>query len=106
MRINFGGGGGCTIPADEVVAQRGFADVVPAVRQLAGTPDGGVWVQRGYGKEGRVIDVFDPSGAYVGTLPAGTPWPAAFVDGETILVTTEDDLGRELVEVRRIARSP
>ncbi|MEX0894035.1 MAG: 6-bladed beta-propeller [Gemmatimonadota bacterium] len=102
MTVRFGDGRSCVVPADEVVEQRGFEPVVPAVRQLVGAPDGSFWVQRGYGSERRVIDVFAADGAYVGTLPAGTPWPAALLDGETLLVRTTDEYDREMVEVRRI----
>jgi len=102
MTLRFGDGRSCVTPADKVVEQRGFEPVIPAVRQLVGAPDGGFWVQRGYGSEQRVIDIFAADGAYVGTLPAGTSWPAALLDAERLLVRTTDAYDREMVEVRRM----
>jgi hypothetical protein len=81
FRINFGSGP-CTIPVQEMVAGRGYAEVVPWVDQITVAPDGEVWVRRkeiGHEAVGP-IDVFDPTGAYTGTLPSGAPFPLFFMD--------------------------
>lgn len=103
MRISFGGGGGCTVSAERAVEARGFAPVVPAVRDIIGAPDGSFWVARGI-KDHRVIDVFDADGAYVGTLPEGTPFPAAF-RGNDVVAVERDELEIPRVTVYRVARS-
>lgn len=79
------------------------ATAEPAVRDIIGAPDGSFWVARGI-KDHRVIDVFDPDGAYVGTLPEGTPFPAAFRGGDVVAVE-RDELDIPRVTVYRIARS-
>ena len=69
----------CRVPPGELVDQRRYASVVPAVTDLAVAPDGSIWAGRGHVRgEARSIDVFDVDGAYRGTLPEGTPFPAAF----------------------------
>lgn len=85
------GGRSCTLDPDEVVEARGHADVVPAVSALAVAPDGTVWVRRGAieGEEA-TIDVFAPDGAYRGTLPAGSPFPVAFLDTRRFVAVAGD----------------
>lgn len=86
-----GGGVRCTLDPAEVVAKRGHAPVLPTIEGLALAPDGRIWVRRGAVKgEDPNIDVLDRDGSYMGTLPPGSPFPAAFLpDGR--LVTTETD---------------
>ena len=79
--INFGQGP-CTIPPREMVDARGFAETLPWIAQVTLAPGGEIWVERkelGATTSG-AIDVFDGSGAYQGTLPAGTPFPLVFLD--------------------------
>jgi hypothetical protein len=38
------------------------------------------------------IDVFDPEGVYLGTLPEGHPWPVAFAPPDRILFVEQDDM--------------
>lgn len=70
----------CRVSSTELVEARGFAATVPAVSGLAVAPDGSIWVRRGLvtGEGEPAIDVLDPDGAYIGTLPAGSPFPIAF----------------------------
>jgi hypothetical protein len=98
-------GGMRTCRSDEVVAQRGFASTIPAIGRIALAPDGSMWVRRaGVGDETLPIDVFAKDGAYEGTLPAETPFPAAFLTKDRIATVLKDelDVGRIVVfEIKR-----
>ena len=90
MRVT-GGSTRCSIPPAEVAEVRGFASVVPAVRIVVLAPDGSFWVQRsGPREEQPVIDLFDPRGNYVGTLPPGTPSPATFMPNGDLVAARKD----------------
>lgn len=94
MRIQFGSGS-CAIPPEHVVEARGYAPMVPAVRRMVGAPDGSWWVGRGVGRGADApwtIDVFAADGEYLGTLPEGTPFPAAFRSADEALVVERDEL--------------
>lgn len=94
---------GCTVPAEEAAAQFGYADVAPTIESLAVAPDGGVWIRRRTGVPGELpIDVLDATGAYVGTLPVESPFPALFRGEDEIITVERDDLDRPLVVVYRI----
>jgi hypothetical protein len=81
----------CIVPPAEVIEQRGHADSVPLVEALAVSPTGHLWVKRRTpGSEEGGIDVFDPSGEYLGTTSRESPFPVTFLpDGK--LVTIEAD---------------
>ena len=90
MRVS-GGTQRCAIPPAEVAEVRGFASVVPAVRNVVIAPDGGLWVRRGGPRlEAAPIDRFDRDGNYLGTLPAGTPLPIAFMPNGDIVASEKD----------------
>lgn len=98
--IDFGRGP-CTVPADEYVQAVGHADMVPPIRQVGLAGDGSLWVQRWVpGEETPPIDVFDATGAYMGTLPAGTSFPVLFLPdgGVGVVSTDENDVQRLVVE--------
>jgi hypothetical protein len=83
-------GGIRTCDANEVVEQRGVADVIPVIDDIAEGPNGTLWVRRTTGPGGpRPIDVFNPDGSYLGTLPDDTPFPVAVLGSR--LVTIEAD---------------
>ncbi|MEX2280982.1 MAG: hypothetical protein WEE89_00675 [Gemmatimonadota bacterium] len=89
-----------TCRSDEVVAQRRFASTIPAIGRIALAPVGSMWVRRaGVGGETLPIDVFAKDGAYEGTLPAETPFPAAFLTNHRIATVLMDelDVGRIVV---------
>lgn len=75
----------CRISPTELVEARGFAATVPAISGLAVAPDGSIWVRRGLvnGEGEPSIDVYEPDGAYFGTLPPGSPFPVAFAGRAT-----------------------
>lgn len=90
--INFGRGP-CTVPPGEYVDARGFAEVVPAIADLMLTPGGDLWVKRWIpGEENPPIDVFAADGAYRGTLPAGTAFPALMLPGGAVGVIRTDEM--------------
>ena len=90
MRVS-GGTQRCAVPPAEVAEVRGFAAVVPAVRNVVVAPDGGLWVRRGGPRlEAVLIDRFDREGNYLGTLPAGTPLPIAFMPTGDIVAAEKD----------------
>ncbi len=54
------------------------------------------WV---FDDERRLVDVFDPTGAYLGTLPPGAPWPLAFTPQGNVVAKEKDDMDVERVVV-------
>lgn len=96
---------GCTVPADEAATTIGYAETVPVVRGLTIAPDGGLWILRTTETPGEhVVDVFDPTGAYVGTLPPGSPFPTDFRAPDEIVTVERDELDVPHVRVYRIVR--
>jgi hypothetical protein len=96
---------GCAVPADEAARKFGYADVAPIIKSLAVAPDGGVWLRRRTDVPGDLpIDVLDATGAYVGTLPTESPFPALFRGTDEIVVVETDDFDIPHIVVYRIRR--
>lgn len=85
---------GCLVPPKDVVRVAGFLTAIPVIRSLALAPGGELWVLRATGArpEDGVIDIFAPTGTYLGTLPSGTPFPAAFLGDHRMLTIETDSL--------------
>ncbi len=100
------GRGPCTISPAEMVAERGFAEVLPWVDRIVLSPAGEVWVQRfEVGEHARgPIDVFDATGAYVGTAPSDSPFPVVFLDDDTFGAAETDAHDVTRLAVYRIRR--
>jgi hypothetical protein len=98
--MNFGRGL-CTITARELVDGLGFADIVPIILNLRLAPDGKLLVERraADGAAPTRIDLFDPTGAYLGTLPPGTPLPTVLLPNGRMAVVEkdEDDVARLVI---------
>jgi hypothetical protein len=89
MRINFGGGGGCTIPASEVMEKQGIAETVPLLLTLALDPAGRLWAERyTFDDEPARVDIFDAEGRYLGTLADKGP-PLGFLGEQVVLFAEE-----------------
>ena len=100
MRVGTVGGERVCDPA-EVVEQQGFAAYLPMVSRLALAPEGTLWVQRyDVGESPQPIDIFNPEGQYVGTLPYDAPFPVGFLPDGRILVSERDELDVERLVVR------
>lgn len=102
--------GECEATAEEVVEARGFAPELPAIRNVLLAPSGEIWVQRlvpGVGSDAAVepIDVFDPAGVYMGTLPEGTPFPLLILHDGRVVTGERDALDVERLVVSRVIRS-
>ena len=94
------GGVPCTIPADELLAKRGYASSVAAVEDVAITPLGEIWTKRSsIGQEPALVDVFGSDGTYLGTLSESAPWPVAFLPDGRLLAIVRDDLDIDRVVV-------
>ena len=95
----------CAVAADEAARKIGYAELAPTVRSLAVAPGGGVWLSRRTEVPGEVrIDVIDATGAYVGTLPGGSPFPSLFRGSDEIITVERDDVNRPHVVVYRVHR--
>lgn len=112
LRVRFGSGE-CHVEPDALVEGRGFADVVPVIADLLVSPAGELWVERkvvGRDEDGDPlpgpIDVFDATGAYMGTLPVGTPFPLLILPDGRIAFKETDDLDIERLIVARVNRGP
>jgi len=92
-RIMRSDGGECVPPAEEVVEKQGMADSLPMIDEVQIDRRGRLWVQR-FAIDSTLarIDVFDPEGVYLGTLPEGHPWPVAFAPPDRILFVEQDDM--------------
>lgn len=105
MTMRVPGQGRCTIRPDEVVAARGYADVVPAIRRIGLAYDGSLWVQRWVpGADEAPIDVFDPTGAYAGTLSGRPPFPAVFLPDGGVGVVSKDENDVERLVIESVVR--
>jgi hypothetical protein len=105
FKVTFGGGGECRATAEKVVAEQGFADLLPAIGRIRIAPNSTTWVQR-YAVKGETasVDLFDPDGEYLGTLPAGAPFPAAFLPGDRIAAVEKDEFDVQRVVVYQVSR--
>lgn len=93
QRIVVGSGPPCLIPASEIVEKRGVAPTIPAIKRLAMGWDGAFWVERWTVRgEPKLRDLFDSTGAYLGTLSGEIPWPQAWLpDGRYLAVLADAD---------------
>lgn len=93
FRIIVGNRGPCVIPPEEIVEQQGYAATIPAIKRLTMATDGTLWVER-YTVKGEtpLRDIFDATGAYLGTLSGDIPWPQAWLpNGEFISIGADAD---------------
>jgi len=92
--------GECRVPAARVVEERGVADLIPAIGQIRIAPNGTTWVQR-YAIRDEIapIDIFSPDGEYLGTLPEGAPFPAAFLPDGQIAAIEKDEFDLQRVVI-------
>jgi hypothetical protein len=96
---------GCAVAAEDVARKIGYTEIAPTVRSVAVAPDGGVWLWRRTEVPGELpIDVLDATGAYVGTLPDGSPFPALFRGSDEIVAVERDEVNRPHVVVYRVHR--
>jgi hypothetical protein len=91
QKIVVGGGPPCTISASEIVEKQGFAEVLPAIKRLMMAGDGTLWVERWTIRGEPILrDVFDPSGAYIGTMTGDHPWPDTWLPGGDFVAVSAD----------------
>lgn len=104
MTVQFEAGQ-CVIPGEEIVEKVGYAESLQSIPALMVAPDGRIWARRSAppGEEA-AIDVLTVDGGYEGTLPPGSPWPAAFLTEDRIAAVERDDMDVERVVVYRIDR--
>lgn len=92
-KISFNGRPPCLIPAREIIEKQGVAATIPPIRRLALAGDGTLWVDRFTVKgETPIRDVFDSTGAYLGTLTGEIAWPQAWLpNGRFVAVSANAD---------------
>lgn len=105
MTVQFGGGGKCTIEAEDIIEKLGAGGDVPFIRAVTFGPDGSTWVERyTFKDEPRKLDIFAADGRYLGTL-TGHGLPMGFIGEDVVLFPVEDDeTGATLVGLYRIGR--
>lgn len=89
--------GDCTIPAEEEVAGRGFAHVVPVIDALVLRSRHEIWVRRWMPSQPALIDVASVAAGYSGTLSPGTPMPTLFLSPFRYITVDTDELGAPLI---------
>jgi hypothetical protein len=105
IRFTQAGGAECRIPVAEMVEKIGYADSLPAIGLVVLAPDGALWVRRWSvsGHDGP-IDVFDPTGAYLGTLPSTFPFPLHVRTDGRLLYAEKDSLDIERLAIGEVVR--
>jgi hypothetical protein len=97
----------CTITPLQIAKGSGWKETIPAIGAIAIMPDGGLWLRRvDPGHEMPAVDVIDPKGVYVGTLPLNTPWPVGFLPDGNPVALTADTLGIAHIVAYAIDRNP
>jgi hypothetical protein len=107
--IRMVGAARCEITAAEVAEGRGYLETTPAIRDIRLAEDGTLWVERfepGTPAAGRsgTIDVFDASGAYLGSLPGGTRFPILLLPDDRVALAEKDALDVERLVVMQVSR--
>lgn len=96
----------CKVAAEVVIERQGYAAVLPSIRRISLAPGGEVWVERNHIKgETAPIDVFAANGEYLGTLPADSPFPAAFTPGGDVVSIESDEMDVDRLVVYRLVRA-
>ena len=105
FRINFGRGP-CLIEPAEMVDKRGYAKFVPLIQTVLLSPAGELWVQRFAMGQDSVgpVDVFNTSGAYIGTLALGSLVPVVLLPDDRVGIVEKDELDVERLVVMSIER--
>jgi hypothetical protein len=98
MRVVAGGGERVCEP-EEVVRERGYAERIPIIAEIAAGPDGTWWVRR---RAHGGADVFAADGEYLGTLPGSAPYPLLALPGTRIASIAVDSLDVERLVVYRV----
>jgi len=89
MKISFGEGRSCTVPADELTEKQGVAASLPLLRGIVLDPQGRLWVERyTFADEPDLVDLFDAEGRYLGTMTGKGP-PLGFVGDSVVLFAEE-----------------
>lgn len=102
MKVNTPAGQLVCDPKD-VVEQQGFAPVIPPVVALKVSPGGDIWVDRWVPKgDPPMLDVFDSTGVYRGTL-TGVDMPVAFLGDDRLILKHTDELDVPYLTVYRIS---
>ena len=92
---------------EEVIDERGFAGLVPAIRAVRVGPDGRIWISRGGPRpEPTPTDVLAADGTYIGTLPADAPFPMGFLPDGRVLASERDELDVVRLVVYQIDEMP
>lgn len=98
---------GCKVSPPDVLKARGRAAETSPIIGVRLAPDASLLVLRraeASEPDGGHIDVFDPNGRYLGTLPAEFPFPVAFAGSDRMLVFHTDALGVASIRVYRLVR--
>jgi hypothetical protein len=98
MRVSAGGGARVCKP-EEVVRERGYADRIPIITEIAAGPDDTWWVRR---RNRGGVDVFAEDGEYLGTLAGSAPYPVITLPGHRIATIATDSLDVERLVVYQV----
>jgi hypothetical protein len=94
----------CSITGENRLDKHGYASEMQVVHAVAYDNAGRLWVQRRASRTvaaGR-IDVFDPAGEYLGTLPEDTPFPVLFLPDGRVGYAERDDYDVDRLVIARI----
>ncbi len=95
-------GGPCRSTAREVIESHGFAKDPQLVQEVALEPSGRLWVEFFGANQQRWIDLFGPSGDYLGSLPSEFPMPLTFLPDGGILLGVTDSTAVERLGIARL----
>lgn len=83
--------GECLVPVDDIVEKLKMAETFPAIHDMRLLADGSLWVQRTIRRAANpVLDIFDPTGAYVGTVH-DRQLPVGMLPNGDLLIPREDE---------------
>jgi hypothetical protein len=103
--FHLGRHGDCVVSAAELLEKAGMANVIPMVSRLYLNRDQSLWVERTViPGEARLIDLFDSTGSYMGTLTGDHLFPEAAGPGSTLAAIRPDSLGVADVVLFRMER--
>jgi hypothetical protein len=102
----MGGAGRCAVSSVQAAERIGYAELAPHVKDIVVARNGEVWVLRRTAEPRETrIDLLSADGEYVGTLPRGTPFPAAFFSADEIVTVETDSLDLPHVRAYCILRN-